>query len=34
VTVSGLGEESVQIERHSVDSYLHDNIGTDTPSPS
>jgi len=34
VTVSGLGEESVQIERHSADSYLHDNKATDTSSPS
>jgi len=34
VTLSGLGEESVQIERHSADSYLHDNKATDTSSPS
>jgi predicted phosphodiesterase len=34
VTVSGLGEESVQIERHSADSYLHDQASTETPSPS
>ena len=34
VTVSGLGGESVQIERHSADSYLHDGKATETPSPS
>ena len=34
VTLSGLGEESVQIERHSADSYLHENKATDTSSPS
>ena len=34
VTVSGLGGESVQIERHSAASYLHEDTSTDTPSPS
>jgi predicted phosphodiesterase len=34
VTVSGLGGESVQIERHSASSYLHEDTSTSTPSPS
>jgi predicted phosphodiesterase len=34
VTVSGLGGESVQIDRHSASSYLHQDTSTSTPSPS